>query len=242
MVTQISRVKVQPLPVVPTSQELAKIIGEAIFLGKGWNSTQINVGTAATLILNCPRTWPYMILNPSGVVGQTPTTTGTLTTQTAVAVAGNTQAAPLLLSNFLELHLWLDVTVNTGTFTFIEQARDPVSGNWADIQNLWSAIATTGTFYAFPAMLGVATSFAVRWTVDVAGAATFTIGYALKNSISGVSAAGVSQIVYLGPNEGVSLNSGFRLMEGRKEIFVVEQGAQIWGIGQTTVSIDLFRL
>ncbi len=240
--------KVQPLPIVPGQPPitfgtgLTGILGEAIFLGKGWNSTQVNVGVTPTLILDCPRTWPYMISNPSGMVGQVPTTTGILTSQVAVAANGNIQATPLLLSNFLELHLWLDVTANTGTFTFIEQARDPASGNWADVQNLWSAINTTGTFYAFPAMLGVATSFAVRWIVDVAGAATFTIGYALKQAVSGVSTAGISQVVFIGPNEGISVNSGFRLNEGRKEMFVVEQGAQVWGIGQTTVSIDLFRL
>jgi len=213
-------------------------LGTAIYLGKGFQGRRVLVTTSPTLIIPAGPAYPYMILNPSRTVGLT--SSGVLYSGT-VNAAGNTQSSPLGVANYLNMHLFLDVTAVSGTWDFVAQARDPESGNWADSQVIFSGITTTGTRYASIGQLGVATDFAVRWEPTAAGSITFSLSYSLKEGIIG-SAAGLSQTVFIGSNNGITVTSGFPILEGNKEVFIVGENVEVWAIAYVSLYVNIFQL
>ncbi|MCL6542098.1 MAG: hypothetical protein K6T87_16195 [Roseiflexus sp.] len=213
-------------------------LGVGIYLGRAFQGRRIGIGPSPTLIVQSGPALPYMILNPSQTVGLT--TTGKLFSGT-VNSAGNTQNTPLGVANYLNLHLFLNVTSVTGVWDFIAQALNPQTLTWADTQLVFSGISANGDYYATVGQLGVVTDFAVRWNPTSAGSITFSLSYALKEGTVG-SSTGLSKTIFIGSNNGVSTESGYPILEGHKEVFIVGEGAEVWGISYVPLQISVFQL
>ncbi len=224
----------------------------AIYLTRNFLSRIVNVGTIATLIHDAPRTQNIMITNPaSNPISGFLTSTGLVTSQVAVAAAGNSQAAPLGVANYLNMHLLLNITaIGAGTtWSFINQVINPTTLNWVDSQVLIAGVTpavvatwTNSEFYANIGQFGVGSQYAVRWTLDAgAGAITFTLSYVLKQGLAG-SALGVSQVVFIGSHSGVQVGSGYPILEASEKVFQVGENTQIWGIAQVVTPVRVFEL
>ncbi len=213
-------------------------MGDAIYLSRGFQGRTVTINTTPVLIQRSTFAHPYMILNPSRSVGLT--NSFLISSGTKVA-AGNTQAAPSGVANFMGLHFFLDVTAVSGTWDFFHQARDPGSGNFADIQTIFAGLTATGTYYAFVGALGVPVDIAVRWNPTIAGSITFTLTGVLKEGTIG-SAGGLSQTVYLGADQNVAVGFGFPILEGQKYTFVLGENIELWGVAEVSVTVNVFEL
>ncbi len=214
------------------------ILGDAIYIGRGFQGRAVNILTTPVLIEASEQARTFILLNPSSSIGLV--SFGTISSGTTI-IAGNTQATPIGVANYLNMHFFLNVTAITATVTFIQQAYDPVSATWADVQNIFTGIIATGTYYAAVATLGSVSDMAVRWTIDAPGSITYTLGYVLKEGIGGTS-GGLTQTVYLGSNGGVTTVSGFPLLEGQRLPVVLGEGVELWGVAGITVGIRIFQL
>lgn len=224
----------------------------AIYMGRNFVGRFVTVGITPTLIHDAYRPQNIALTNPAGIgLGSIPTQTGLITSQVAIALAGNTQAIPLGVGNFTDMHLFLEVTaIGAGTsWTFWNQVQNPITLNWADSQMLVGpvtpaivALWTGANFYADVGAFGVTTQYAVRWTLDAGvGAITFTLSYALKLGTAG-SSGGISQVIYIGSNNGVSVTSGYPILENSEKFFQVDEGDQIWGVALTPSVLKVLEL
>lgn len=214
------------------------ILASINVLDRGLIGRSVTIGTTPTRIIQSQFLRGYIVMNPSLIVGGT--AVGTLLASAARAVAGNTQADSIGVANYRDLHLFLDVTVATGTSLDIyAQAVDPVTLNWADTQLLYSGIAATGTFYANPGSLGLSTDFAIRWEVT-GGSFTFSVGYVLKEGLPGTG-AGVGKTLFLG-NSGVTVESGFPLLEGQSRPFYLKENTELWAVANASLDLRVFEL
>jgi hypothetical protein len=213
-------------------------LGEGIVLTRNLIGQAFTIGTAPVRLVQASYQWPYLVLNPTTSVGLTTSVTGF----NGTATNGATSTA-VGVSGFDEIHLILNVTGITGgdSWDIYLQAFDPINSLWVDSQAVFTGIIATGTSYSFPGSFGVATDIRFRFdrTVGV-GNLTCTITEILKNGIGG-SLAGLSQAVYLGgPN--VTTVSGFPLLEGQKQTFVISEGVELWAVAATTITIRVFQL
>jgi len=214
--------------------------GTAIYLGRGFQGRSVAVGTVPAVIIPGGQAWPYLILNPSRSVGLT--NYGDVQNTLTTAVAGNSQAAPIGVANYLTLRFMLEVTANAGTWDFIAQTRNPMSGTWVDTQTIFAGIvAATANLYADVGGFGNDVDLAVRWNPVAPGAITFRLSYVLKEGTIG-SGAGAAQTLFIGPNDGVSTVAGFPILEGNKETFILGEGVEVWGVGFSTFNINIFQL
>ena len=222
-----------------------------IYLRRNFLGRVVNVGVAPVLIHNAVKTQNIIIGNPARETGGIPTTFGLHTTQVAVVAAGNTQATPTAVANYLNMQLLLNITAIAAgtTWSFINQIQNPITLNWADSQVLVAAVTpavvatwTNAEFYANILTFGVGTQYASRWTLDAgAGAISFTLSYVLKFGTAG-SPGGLAQDVFIGPNNGISTTSGYPIQPGSREYFQVEEGTQIWGIALVATNINVLEL
>jgi len=220
---------------------------ETTFIGRAFQGSKYMVTTTPQRLLSSNFAWPYMILNPSRLNDLTISaelTSGTFTAD------GNTQTSPIPVAGYLNMHLFLDITALTGTWDFYAQAKDPVSGNWADTQLLtgFSGLAAIGTYYAAIGQYGVALESAIRWVETAAGSITFTMGYVLKDGAGGASVSGetgaVEQTIYLGSIQDVNSESGFPLLEGQYHSFIIGEGVDLWAVSLVTDGVEtrVFKL
>ena len=225
---------------------LSKIAGDTDILAsinvldKGLIGRAVTVGTTATRIIQAQFLRGYRILNPSTIVGTT--AFGTLLTSASRSATGNTQADSLGVANYRDLHLFLNVTAVPGggaTLDINTQALDPASLNWVSIQNIFTGITSTGTYYANVGSLGLTTDFAIAWTIS-SGNFTFSIGYVLKEGLPGTS-NGISKTIYIG-NSGVTTNSGFPLLEGQSLPFFLRENTELWAIAAESLELRIFEL
>lgn len=218
------------------------ISAATMVLDRGLIGRSITIGTTPIRIIQSQFLRGYIIMNPSLIVGGT--AVGTLVASASRTAAGNTQATPLGVANYRDLHLFLNVTAVAGatpTLNIYSQSQDPVSLNWADTQLLYTDIAATGTYYANPGSLGLSTDFALRWEIAGVGADfTFSIGYVLKEGLPGTG-AGVGKTLYLG-NSGVTVNSGFPLLEGQSRSFFLRENTELWAVANTSLDLRVFEL
>lgn len=215
-------------------------IGDYIYIGRGFQGRAVTITTTPTLIQISQFTWPYLILNPSASIGLT--SYGTIYTGN-IAAAGNSQATPIGVANYLNAHYFLNVTAAAGgaSYDFIQQAYDPVTGAWFDVQTVFAAVAAVGNYYANVATLGTAINMAFRWAVVAAGTLTCTLSYVLKDGVGGTS-SGLVQTVYLGSSNAVNTTSGFPILEGERYTFLLEEGVELWGVAAADVTIRVFSL
>jgi hypothetical protein len=198
----------------------------------------INVGTTPTLLLKPPHSWPYLIYNPSLAVGLT---TSVTVASGTVNSNGNSQASPIGVAGHSDVHFHLNVTSITGTWDIYAQSKDPVSGNWADSQNIFTNITSVDTYYAHVGKFGIATDLAVRWDMISAGSMTFTLSGTLKDGIGG-STSGVSRGIYIGGRD-VTVNSGIPIFEGENLPVLLGQDIELWAISQVAnLPVRVFEL
>ena len=224
----------------------------AVYLTRNFLGRVVNVLTTPTLIHDAARSQNIMITNPAfSAISGFLTSTGLHTNQVAVVAGGNTQALPLGVANYLNMHLLLRITAIAAgtTWSFINQVQDPSTLVWADSQVLVAAVTpavvatwTGAEFYANLGAFGVGSQYALRWTLDAgAGAISFTLSYILKVGLPG-SSGGISQVVYIGSNSGVQVTSGYPVLEGSEKVFQVAENTQIWGIANIATPIRIFEL
>jgi hypothetical protein len=217
-------------------------LGEAVYLSRGFQGRSILIGTTATLIERATSARGYLVLNPSRSAGLT--NSFLIASGAGIVAAGNTQATPVGVANFLNLHLHLIVTVEAGgaSWDFIMQTRDPITGLWADVQTVFAAvIPPAANYYAYVGNMGVAVDMAFRWNPVLAGAISFSLSGTLKDGVIG-SSAGLAQTVFIGGNEGVSVVSGYPVLEGQEKPFIIGDNVELWGIANTPTTINIFEL
>ena len=202
----------------------------------------VSVSTTATQIIQSQFPKGYIILNPATLLGFT--STGTILASAARTASGNTQSTSLGVANFRDMHLFLDITAVSGTSPTLEivsQAKDPVSGNWAGVNTIWSGLNSAQTAYANIAGLGLASDFAISWVIGgTTPSFTFSLGYVVKDGLPG-TAAGVNKTVYLG-DRGVTTTSGFPLLEGQSRSFVVTENTDLWAVASSSLELRIFEL
>ncbi len=202
----------------------------------------ITVGITPTRIIQNQFKRAYIIMNPSLVIGTT--AYGTLAASAVRTVDGNTQASPLGVANYRDMHLFLNVSAIAGaspSVDFYAQALDPVTLTWFDTQQIWSAIGSVGANYINIGGLGLSTDFAVRWDLSAGTTSiTFSIGYVLKEGLPGTG-AGVGKTIYLG-NSGVTSVAGFPLLEGQSRAFYMEENVELWAVAGASLDLRVFEL
>lgn len=210
-----------------------------IVLARGFQGRTVAIGMTPSLIVRAEMTAPYMILNPSRQsLLTTPALGKSLSNE---VVAGNTQATPINVSGFSDVHVFLDITAVVGQWDIFMQTYDELSQKWADAQLGWGAIGAVGTYYAAAGTIGIASKIAFRWAPVVAGNITFSLGVVLKSGTGG-SASGIDQFIFLG-NESVTPTSGYPLLEGTREVFLLLAGTEIWGVSRVSgLEVRVFEL
>lgn len=218
-------------------------IAKTTVLSRGLLGRNVTIGTEQTSLARAARLKGYLFLNPTASVGLTTTVVGLA--NSILLADGNTQASPIGVATFREIHVFVNLSDTDGgatTFTLFQQAQDPLSLEWTDVQMLLST-AVVGTYYVTPAAIGVATDLAFRWTL--AGGtptATVSISVVLKDGLAGSSISGLANIIYLGPN-GVSTESGFPLLEGQSRSFYLRENLELYGIANATgLTLRVFEL
>lgn len=222
-----------------------------IYLRRNFLGRVVRVGVLPALIHNAVKTQNIILENPAGGPGAIQSTSGLHTAQVAVVADGNTQATPTGVANYLNMQLFLNITaIGAGTtWSFINQVQNPITLQWVDSQALIAGVTpavvatwTNAEFYANILTFGVGIQYAMRWTLNAgAGAISFTLSYILKHGTIG-SSLGLSQDVFIGPNNGVSIASGYPISVSSKEYFQVEEGTQIWGTAPIATNINVLEL
>jgi len=210
---------------------------------KGFNTSRFSVTTTPQRVILATQPKAYILINPASSVGTT--VSGTVLASASRSGSGNTQATSIGVANYMNMHLYLDISVSGGgTIVINTQTKDPVSGLWANSQNdIFSSPTAVGTYYAGIGSLGIATDFAISWVVS-AGSSTFSLGYVLKDGIMG-SSTGLARTIYLGANSGLTSGSnspGFPLMEGDRWGIFVKENTEIWCIAQTTLNLNIIEM
>jgi hypothetical protein len=188
---------------------------------------QIAVGTAATRIFTGQYPKGYILAN----IQQSPKST--LVSQSAISASG-TQSDSLNVYDNRSLHLWLDCTLTSANsqLQIVLQSQDPVSGNWADVTEAFSAYSTS-TQYAFLDNFGVADKLRVRWIITNgagAGTWTFTVSYMLKQGA----------VIFLG-GPGVTTTSGFGLVSGQYLHVVSRPNTELFAIARQPVTLTMLE-
>ncbi len=214
------------------------VLASTAILRRGLLGRTVTVTTVPELIINAEYLRGYIILNPNELAGAT--SAGTLLASAARTLTGT--SAALGVANFISAHYYLDITaiVGGGNLTITLETLDPVTGNWATSQVIFSAIAATGTYYAYVGEQGTATDARISYSVSVGSTITFSVGFVLKNGLIGTS-SGISQTIYLG-GPGVTTTSGFPLLNGQNQRFFLQENLQLWAVANATLPLKIFEL
>ena len=218
------------------------IMSSIATLKRGLFGRTLTITTTPQLIVNAEYLRGYIFLNPNELAGTTSAGTMLASASRGAATANLTgNSAALGVANFLGAHFFVNISAISGgaDVTIVLQALDPVSGLWFDVQDLVTGVLITGQTYAFVDALGVATDARVRWAMG-AGDATFSVGFVLKNGLAGTS-AGISQTIFLG-SAGVTVQSGFPLLNGDKEKFFLQEGVRLYAVANASLPMKIFEL
>ncbi|MBT9168128.1 MAG: hypothetical protein DDT19_01473 [Syntrophomonadaceae bacterium] len=216
-------------------------LGNAIYLSKTFAGYPVTVTTIPTLIIESSYASPYMIINPSRSLGLSAAVTGF---SGLVSASGNSQSVPIGVASFEEAHIHLTINsfVGTGSYEIITRTFDSVTTTWKDSQVIFSGInlAYTNPLYAYIGKLGVATDLAFRWILLGSATMNFTLTVVLKGG-SGMGSLGFANSVFLG-GSGVTIQSGFPLLPGGKQNFIIGENVELWGVADVTSTIRVFVL
>lgn len=217
------------------------VLASVAMLKRGLFGRTITITTTPQLIINAEYLRGYILLNPNELAGATSAGTLLASTSRGAATADLTgNSAALGVANFLSGHFFVEVSAVSGgaLVTLVLQALDPTSGVWMDVQALVSAVGVSSA-YVFVDALGVATDLRVRWSLG-AGDATFSVGFVLKNGLVGTS-AGTLQTIFLG-SAGVTVESGFPLLNGQNEKFFLQENVQLYAVANASLPMKIFEL
>lgn len=218
-------------------------------LERGLISRKLQVAITPTLIVDAPYPKAFIILNPNVPVTSTGAgsiAAGTLLASAARTIDGNTQAAPLNVSDYRDCHIFVDVTVVSGTninMDIVSQAYDPIGLKWYDIQMIVSSITGTGQYYAETGSAGLATGLALRWIITgTTPSFTFAIRYVLKDSLPGLdSSPDLARTLYLGgPN--VTTTAGYPLLTSQTKTFFLRENVKLYGVAVVPLDIAIFDI
>jgi len=204
----------------------------------GITSRSVTITSQPTLIVRAPRDRAYTIINPTPSIGLT---SSGLFIATNLAGAGNSQGAPLGVSNYDTLHLYLNIANAVGlTLNIIAQTISPINSVWIDVQDLVPAgINSNADVYFNLGNFGITTQFALRWTI--VGTCTLTAGFVLKGGLGG-SSTGTANTVFLG-NSGVNVQAGYPILEGQFRDFYMMENAELWGVvSSASVKVNVIEL
>jgi hypothetical protein len=183
----------------------------------------------------------YLLLNPAGVVGLT--AQGTVFSSTTLVGATTLASGALGVANYKSGRFFVVATfvAGAGPVTFDLQTLDPVSGTtWITTQTVFSLTAT-GNVYASVGDLGIDVDARIFVTVPVGTTITFTMGFVLKDGLSGTS-AGATQTIFVGQS-GVSASSGYPILPGQEKPFYFEENVQLYGVTSgPSLDMNIFEL
>jgi len=182
----------------------------------------------------------YLLLNPAGVVGLT--ATGTLFPSTTVIGANTSLSAALGVANYKSAKFFVVATfvAGAGPVTFDLQTLDPASGTYITSQTIFNLVAT-GSAYVDVGSLGIDTDLQMLVTVPVGTTITFTVGYVLKDGLSGTS-SGVTQTIFLG-GAGVSATAGYPLLSGSERPFYLMENVTLYAVTDgPSLNMNIFEL
>jgi len=237
----ISSANLAPSPLDAYLERIARdtnILSSVATLKRGLFGRTITVTTTPQLIAVAEYLRGYIFLNPNELAGAT--SAGTLLA--SALRSGTGSSSTLGVANFMEGHYYLNITAvnGGGNLTLNLETLDPASGQWVVAQTLFSiAPAAVGTSYAYVGALGTATDARVSWDIS-AGDVTFSVGFVLKNGLIGTS-SGLSQTIYLG-GAGVTVESGFPLLNGQSEKFFMEENVQLYAVANADLPLKIFEL
>ncbi len=209
-----------------------------IYLSRAFRGRTVLIRTEPTLIIQVSRSWPYLFLNPARSIGLT---FSQLLYSGTISADGETNSFGV--ANYMQLHFYLDVTAVSGgaTVDFYHQVRDPISGNWVDAQVVFASISAIGTYYASVGTFGVSVDSRIRYDLLGAGTMTCSISYTLKEGTIGGS-NGLAQTIYIGPDRDVNIESGFPILEGQQQTFIIGDNTDVWGIAEVETPLRIFQL
>lgn len=212
------------------------ILSSTAVLKRGLLGRTVIINTTPTLVVNSEYLRGYIFLNPNELAGAT--SAGTLLASATRSATGS--SAALGVANFLLAHYYVVITAvgGGGLLTLNLETLDPASGTWIVAQTLVAG-AGVGSTYAYVGELGTATDSRLSWSIP-AGTVTFSAGFVLKNGLIGTS-SGTSQTIYLG-GPGVTIESGFPLLNGQKEKFFLEENLQLYAVAESTLPLKVFEL
>lgn len=228
----------RPKKKIERASEIAQTTSmDGIILSRPFKTVSMDISTSPRIILRPPHPTAYLISNPSLSVGLTTSHVFFSGTQSA---AGNTQASPLGVANYMKMHFHMNVTAVTGDWDIVFQTRDPNSGNWADSQVIFSNITSVGTYYASIGDFGLVVDAAIRWIPNAAGSITFSVTGTLKDGAPGAG-SGLARSIFLG-DRNVTPESGYPLFEGQNRIFYLGDEVELWAVSLVDTSVKVFLL
>lgn len=245
---------VVPLDKISSMREIDEILRNIAIQISAFTATQVLRKTAVTRTITFSggvsqqiilgKSLKGYIIKNAAVVSSAGMIEGTLSDSVVVSGAG--QSNEVSVGNFLYGHFWLRieaVSINLDLDWYL-QANGPFSG-YADVKLLFP-VSETGmtvqTFYKYTGQEGIAQQLRFRHEVVAgAGTVTFSLGYVFKGPLGGNSLGSVES-VYLGPNRDVNTTSGFPLLEGESFAVFLEDGAELWGVTETDVTLNIFEL
>ena len=205
----------------------------------------VSVGTTPVKVIDVKgATKGYLIINKSSESNQV-ASSGILVPSLNYPSSTSSDGSFVGVSNFLNLHLYLDITNTTGAgrMDWYLRSRMP-QGGFIDAQLVFpdtDILGVVGSYYAYVGQNGVATDISMRWQLLSGTSVEFSVGYVLKEGLPG-SASGTSRTIYLGGNNGVTTVSGFPLIEGQSWAMYMEQNSELWAVAETTVNLNIFEL
>lgn len=235
--TEIPRTAIVPPKELQTPIGAKSLVMDTLMISRNLSTRIITIGATATRIIQPPHYYPYLIKNPSLSAGLT---ASTVLFDGTAATTGDTTASPVGVANYLNTHFHLDITAITGTWDINLLSRDPNSGNWATVQNLFSGLTATGTQYAYVADLGVAVDMAIEYVEIAAGDITFSITGTFKGGLAGTS-SGLARTVFLGGRD-VTTDTGYPLFEGQERIIGLGPEVELYAIAFGSIPIKVFTL
>lgn len=220
-----------------------EILGSMRIINRGITTRKVTLSTVPSLIIRSSSAQAITITNPTQAVGLTSSFT-LYPAGTIFNADGNSQATNIGVANYDSLHLFVNVTAVGGApaMDMWAQTKDPLTGNWVDVQYIApvGGFTATGTYYSFFSGFGVLSQFALRWASAAWGSITGSVSYTLKNGLGG-SSSGSAQTVFIGSG-GVSQFSGYPILEGQYRDFNMRENVELWGVtGGGTVDINIIE-
>ncbi len=220
--------------------ESIEIQNSILVLKRGLSGISISIGTTPVRVVNSQFLRGYIFANPTVATGKA--STGVLLASAArpAGGSGDSTIIPLDVSDYKEMRLYLDITLNAGanTVQIGGLTKDSLSGNWAISQSdIFVSPASVGTYYENIGTLGVDDQFAINWGVTNVGGGntTFSVSYLMKDSSSAFS---LSNTIYLG-GAGVTPTSGYPLLEGKELKFFLDSNVELWAVSNVAAGLDL---